>query len=68
HNDGSPTWDVAIGYTGGLDGTCSNIDCHYSQPSTPAWNTGSTQCDSCHGYPPAGGDVPHDVYDQNAFL
>ncbi|HYN74535.1 MAG TPA: CxxxxCH/CxxCH domain-containing protein, partial [Candidatus Methanoperedens sp.] len=44
------------------DNTCSNVDCHFNN-QTPNWYTGSTNCSSCHGYPPVNtaGIVDHDL-------
>jgi predicted CxxxxCH...CXXCH cytochrome family protein len=40
--------------TASWNGTsCTNIDCHYNNP-TPSWTGGTTTCSSCHALPPTG--------------
>jgi predicted CxxxxCH...CXXCH cytochrome family protein len=42
--------------------TCANVDCHFNA-TTPAWGSGTTNCGSCHQYPPTtqAGAVDHDA-------
>jgi predicted CxxxxCH...CXXCH cytochrome family protein len=63
HNNGAP--DLYFGRIPGEtnaawsglappNDTCSNVDCHYNV-TTPSWANGTTNCSTCHSYPPTTG-------------
>jgi len=43
-----------FGYNAPPASNCSGITCHGGL-TTPSWNSGTVDCSSCHGYPPATG-------------
>ncbi|SNB47719.1 CxxxxCH/CxxCH domain-containing protein [Geobacter sp. DSM 9736] len=47
-------------YAGNIPGSCSNVNCHFEQP-TPDWGSstlGRSDCSACHGAPPSDGNHP----------